>query len=75
MNTPFDHHDTPLPLPYYEKKYSLSRTTLWRYRKSGLPAIGVGAKTFIRESDFVAFLERMNGLTASATLLNAKESE
>ena len=67
MNTPFDHHDTPLPLSYYEKKYSLSRTTLWRYRKAGLPALGVGAKTFIRESDFVAFLERMNGQTISIT--------
>ena len=66
MNTNFDHHDTPLPLGYFEKKYSLSRTTLWRYRKAGLPAIGVGAKTFIKESDFVTFLERMNGQTVSA---------
>ena len=66
-STAFDHRDTPLPLPYYEKKYSLSRTTLWRYRKAGLPAIGVGAKTFIRESDFVTFLERMNGQTVSIT--------
>ena len=67
MSTNFDHRDTPLPLTYYEKKYSLSRTTLWRYRKAGLSAIGVGAKTFIRESDFVAFLERMNGQTVSIT--------
>ena len=66
MSTNFDHRDTPLPLPYYEKKYSLSRTTLWRYRKAGLPAIGVGAKSFIKESDFVAFLERMNGQSVSA---------
>ena len=67
MSTPFDHRDAPLPLPYYEKRYDLSRTTLYRYRKAGLPAIGVGAKTFIRESDFVAFLEKMNGQTISAT--------
>ena len=66
MSTPFDHRDTPLPLPYYEKKYSLSRTTLWRFRRAGLPAIGVGAKTFIKESDFVTWLEKMNGQTVSA---------
>ena len=69
MNEPFNHHDSPLPLVYYERKYGTSRTTLWRYRKAGLTAIGVGAKTFIRESDFVAFLERMNGQTVSATPL------
>ena len=65
MNTTFDHGDTPLPLSYYGSKYHLSRTTLWRYRNAGLPAIDVGAKTFVRESDFVAFLERMNGQTIS----------
>ena len=65
MNLPFDHRDTPLPLDYFERKYNVSRTTLWRYRRAGLPSIGVGAKTFIRESDFVAFLDRMNGRTAS----------
>lgn len=62
----FDPKDCPLPLSYFEGKYKTSRVTLWRYRKAGLPAIGVGAKTFIRESDFVAFLERMNGRTVSA---------
>ena len=66
MSNHFDYRDTPLPLTYYEKKYGLSRTTLWRYRKSGLPTIGVGAKSFIKESEFVAFLERMNGQTVSA---------
>jgi hypothetical protein len=55
-----------MPLSYFEQKYSLSRVTLWRYRRAGLPALGVGAKTFIRESDFVAFLERMNGRTLPA---------
>ena len=62
----FDPRDTPLPLDYYERKYNVSRTTLWRYRKAGLPAVGVGAKSFVRESDFVAFLEKMNGQTVSA---------
>lgn len=71
MSTAFDHRDTPLPLSYFESKYQLSRVTLWRYRKAGLPAAGVGAKCFIRESDFVAFLERMNGQTVSATPLKS----
>lgn len=60
MSQDFDPRDTPLPLDYYERKYNVSRTTLWRYRKAGLPAVGVGAKCFVRESDFVKFLNRMN---------------
>ena len=70
--TTFDPKDTPLPLDFYERKYQISRTTLWRYRKAGLPAIGVGAKTFIRESDFVAFLEKMRGQTVSAAPLKPR---
>ncbi len=66
MTAPFDYRDTPLPLDYYERKYNVSRTTLWRYRKAGLPAVGVGAKCFVRESDFVSFLTRMNGKNVSA---------
>ncbi len=66
MTTAFDHRDCPLPLSYFERKYGLSRVTLWRYRRAGLPAIGVGAKTFVRESDFVTFLQRMNGQTVPA---------
>jgi hypothetical protein len=66
MSEPFNHHDTPLPLDYFERKYGVSRTTLWRYRRAGLEAIGVGAKCFIRESDFVAFLQKMDGKTVSA---------
>ena len=62
----FDPNNTPLPLEYFERKYGLSRTTLWRYRRAGMPALGVGAKAFVRESDFVAFLERMSGQTVSA---------
>lgn len=75
MNTSFDSRDTPLPLSYFESKYQLSRVTLWRYRKAGLPAVGVGAKTFIRESDFVAFLEKMNGQTISAAPLRTPEAK
>lgn len=65
----FDCRDTPLPISYYERKYELSRVTLWRYRRAGLPAIGVGAKIFIRESDFVTFLQRMNGQAVNAVNL------
>ncbi len=75
MNKPFDHSDTPLPLNYYEQKYFVSRTTLWRYRRAGLVAVGVGAKTFIRESDFIAFLNKMNGTTVSATPLTQGSEE
>lgn len=67
MTPTFDPRDTPLPLDYFERKYNLSRTTLWRYRRAGLPALGVGAKVFVRESDFVAFLGRMNGTTPPCT--------
>ncbi len=69
MSTTFDHRDTPLPVSYFQRKYNLSRVTLWRYRRAGLAAVGVGAKTFIRESEFVAFLERMDGKTISAAPL------
>lgn len=62
----FDPRDVPLPLDFYERKYDLSRTTLWRFRRAGLPAIGVGSKVFVRESDFVSFLARMNGQTVNA---------
>jgi len=65
MSTPFDPRDTPLPLAFYEQKYQLSRVTLWRYRRAGLPALGVGDKVFIKESDFIGFLERMNGRTVN----------
>ena len=64
--TSFDPRDVPLPLDYLERRYQVSRTTLWRYRKAGLPAITVGGKVFIKESDFVAFLQRMDGKTVSA---------
>jgi len=63
---PFDHRDTPLPLYFFERKYGLSRTTLWRYRRAGLPAVGVGSKCFVRESEFVTFIQKMNGQTVSA---------
>jgi hypothetical protein len=66
MKMPFDHHDTPLPQDFFQRKYDTSRVTLWRYRRAGLPAIVVGNKVFIKESDFVSFLQRMNGQTISA---------
>ena len=66
MNTPFDHRDTPLPLSYFARKYDMSRVTIWRFRRAGLRAVVVGSQVFIKESDFVSFLERMNGQTVSA---------
>ena len=66
MKTPFDHHSTPLPQDYFCRKYGTSRVLIWRYRRAGLPAIVVGSKVFIKESDFLSFLERMNGQTVSA---------
>lgn len=71
MKLPFDQSDTPLPLDYYGRKYHLSRTTLWRYRKAGLPAVGVGNKCFVKESDFCLFLQQMNGQTVNAALIKA----
>ena len=75
MQTTYDPKDTPLPVSYFERKYQLSRVTLWRYRRAGLPAVGVGAKTFIRESEFIAWLERMNGQTVSAAPLKTREGK
>lgn len=50
----------PLPANYISRKFGLSRTTLWRWRKLGLPVQQVGAKQFILESDVVAFIAKMN---------------
>ena len=52
--------EAPLPAMYIAKKFMLSRTTLWRWRKLGLPVQQVGAKQFIYESDVVAFISKMN---------------
>ncbi len=71
----FDPRDTPLPLDFFERKYGLSRTTLWRFRRAGLPAVGVGSKVFVKESDFVAFLDRMNGNAVSAAPVKAPAAE
>lgn len=66
MNTTFDPKDTPLPVAYFGRKYNLSRVTLWRYRRAGLPSLGVGDKVFIIEEDFVEFLRRWDGQTVPA---------
>ena len=72
QTTASDPRDVPLPLDYFERKYQLSRTTLWRYRKAGLPAIGVGSKCFVKESDFCSFLKRMHGQTVNSQPLKAQ---
>lgn len=62
----FDPNDPPLPPGFFGRKFQVSRVTLWRYRRAGLPALIVGKKVFIRESEFIEFLERMNGQTVPA---------
>ena len=52
--------ETPMPHTYLLKKYDLSRTTFWRWRKAGLPCQTVGAKLFVRESDIVRFIADQN---------------
>jgi hypothetical protein len=66
MYKPFDYRDTPLPQRFFETKYAISKVTMWRYRRAGLPALVVGSKVFIKESDFVAFLERVHGQSIAA---------
>ena len=67
----FDPRDVPLPAGYFRSKYTVSRSTFWRYRAAGMPTVRVGAKVFVRESDFVAFLKRMNGRTVSTATRNS----
>ena len=74
MNT-FDPNCTPMPMSYLQRKYRFSRTSGWRYACAGLPVIRVGSKVFCRESDFVAFLERMNGQTVPATRADSAATE
>ena len=69
---PFDHHDTPMPIHYFKSKYAISGTTLWRYRNAGLTSISVGKKLFIREFDFIAFLQKMDGQTVNVTPLKSQ---
>ena len=57
MAQAYDPNDCPLPLEFFLRRYDISRTTVWRWRKKGLPTLQVGAKLFCRESDFVRFLE------------------
>ena len=66
MNATFDYRDTPMPLDYFKRKYAVSNSTLWRYRRAGLPSFKVGMKCFVKESAFIAFLEKMNGQTVPA---------
>ena len=49
--------ETPLPVPFYLRKYGVSRTTFWRWEKLGLPVMQVGAKKFVLESEFLRFLK------------------
>ena len=66
MSAAYDPKDCPLPADYICRKFNLSRTTLWRWRRAGLPAQSVGAKLFVRERDVIEFIARMSGTTVSA---------
>jgi hypothetical protein len=57
MTPAYDPTDCPMPLDFFLRRYDISRTTVWRWRKNGLPTLRVGAKIFCRESDFVHFME------------------
>ncbi len=45
-----------MPASYILRKYEVSRTTLWRWRRAGLPVLQVGAKLFIKEGDIAQFI-------------------
>ena len=59
MHTPalFGPRDVPMPSNYVMAKYHLSRTTLWRWRRAGLPSQCVGGKLFVKEADVITFIE------------------
>ena len=57
MTQAYDPKDCPMPLDFFLRRYGISRTTAWRWRKNGLPTLQVGAKIFCRESEFVRFME------------------
>lgn len=56
MNS-YDPKDCPMPLEFFLRRYSISRTTAWRWRARGLPTSQIGSKIFCRESEFVKWLE------------------
>lgn len=61
-----------MPLDFFLRRYGISRTTVWRWRKNGLPTLQVGAKIFCFESDFILFLQKMDGQTVNATRLKSQ---
>ena len=50
--------DKYLTITETEKKYGISKTTLWRWSKDGyLPKVKLGGKCFSRESDITKLME------------------
>jgi hypothetical protein len=70
MTQAFHPKDCPMPLSFFLDRYDISSTTAWRWSKKGLPVLRVGAKLFIRESDWVRFLETQ---AASQALARARK--
>jgi hypothetical protein len=64
-----------MPMSFLRRKDTFSRTTGWRYENAGLPVLRVGGKLFCRESDFVAFLEKMDGQTLPAKTCESTANE
>jgi hypothetical protein len=50
-------NDTPLPTSHFQRKYGVSRTSLWRWEQLGLRILHVAGKRFVRPSDWCAFIE------------------
>ena len=72
MNTPAPPFtpdaEIPLPAAYIQKKFGLSRTTLWRWRREGLPAQQVGDKLFIKQSDVTKFIAEQDAKAKAVTV-------
>ena len=53
--------DLPVPAPDLVKAGYVSRPTLWRMERAGLPTTRIGRRIFVRFSDLVAFREASPG--------------
>ena len=61
--------EIPMPHTYLLKRFNVSRTTFWRWRKAGLPCQVVAAKIFVKESDIVRFIAEQDTLRKTTSPL------